>query len=230
MHPLIKQARYEDRVFLTELESKELLKQAGIKAIDGRLAKSKSEAITISEQLGFPVVMKIASPDIVHKSESGGIRSGLQTQEQVEETYEEIIAAARHMYPGANIHGVSVQKTVDPGIEVIIGMHKDTQFGPVLVFGLGGVLTEIIEDTSLRITPITRKDAREMIEEIKGYKLLKGYRGQAPVKISALEDILLAVSDFVENNPEIKEMDLNPVIASGNGAIAVDARVVLEEL
>jgi acyl-CoA synthetase (NDP forming) len=122
-----------------------------------------------------------------------------------------------------------VQKMARPGVEVIIGMTKDEQFGPVLMFGLGGVLVEVLKDVSFRIVPLTKRDAAEMVREIKGYPLLEGYRGQEAVNISYLEELLLKVSDFVEQNPEIKELDLNPIIAYRDGAIAVDARIMLEE-
>lgn len=229
MHPIIERARSEARVLLTEIESKELLRQAGINIIDTKLATSRPEAVSISKQLGFPVVLKIASPDIVHKSDAGGIRLGLETPEQVEKAYDEILTAISQKHPQARVQGVSVQRMAPPGIEVIIGMSRDAQFGPVLMFGLGGVWVEILEDTSLRIIPVTQKDAAEMIREIKGYQLLTGYRGQVPVDIPKLEDFLLAVSDFVEQNPIVKELDLNPVIAYTDGAIAVDARVILED-
>jgi acyl-CoA synthetase (NDP forming) len=229
MHPIIERARSEARVFLTEIESKELLRQAGINIIDTKLATSKSEAVSISKQLGFPVVLKIASPDVVHKNDAGGVRLGVETPQQVEKAYDEILGNVSQKYPQARVQGVSVQKMAPSGIEVIIGMSKDAQFGPVLMFGLGGVWVEILEDTSLRVIPITKKDAREMIGEIKGYQLLTGYRGQEPVDISKLEDCLLAVSELTERNPMVKELDLNPVIAYSDSAIAVDARVVLED-
>ena len=228
MHPIIEKARSEARVFLTELESKELLGQAGINTIETRLATSRSEAASISQHLGFPVVLKIASPDIVHKYDAGGVRLGLETPEQVEKAYDEILTKVAQKHPQASVEGISVQRTAPPGIEVIIGMSKDAQFGPVLMFGLGGVWVEILKDISLRIIPVTRKDAREMIREIKGYQLLTGYRDQEPVDVSKLEDFLLAISDFVEQNPTVKELDLNPRIAYRDGAVAVDARVILE--
>jgi acyl-CoA synthetase (NDP forming) len=228
MQSIIERARSEARVFLTEIESKELLRQAGINIIDTRLATCKSEAVSISKQLGFPAVLKIASPDIAHKSEVNGIRLGLETAQQVEKAYDEILSEASQKYPRARVQGISVQRMAPPGIEVIIGMSKDAQFGPVLMFGLGGVWVEILEDISLRIIPVTQKDAGEMIREIKGYPLLTGYRGQEPVDVSKLEDLLLAVSEFVEQNPVVKELDLNPVIAYRDSAIAVDARVILE--
>jgi acyl-CoA synthetase (NDP forming) len=229
MHPIIERARSEARIFLTEIESKELLRQAGINTIDTKLATSKAEAVSISKQLSFPVALKIASPDIVHKNDAGGVRLGLETAKQVEKAYDEILANISQKHPQAKIQGVSVQRMAPPGIEVIIGMSKDAQFGPVLVFGLGGVWVEIIEDTSLRVIPVTKKDAQEMIREIKGYRILAGYKGQDPVDISKLEDLLLAVSELAEQNPMVKELDLNPVIAYSDSAIAVDARVVLED-
>jgi acyl-CoA synthetase (NDP forming) len=229
MNPIIEQARNEGRLSLTEIESKQLLGQAGINCNPTELATSAAEAISLSNQIGYPVALKIASPDIIHKNDGGGVRLGLDTPEQVAEAYGEIFKKVSRQNPRASIQGISVQKMAPPGVAVIIGMSKDPQFGPVIMFGLGGLLVEIIEDISLRISPITKKDASEMIREVKGYKLLTGYRGQPAADIPALEDILLAVSDFVEKNPVVKEIDLNPVIASSDGAVAVDATVILEE-
>jgi acyl-CoA synthetase (NDP forming) len=225
---VIDRARSEGRNVLTEVEAKELLKQAGISVIDTKLATSREEALSISRQLGFPVVLKIASPDIVHKSDAGGVKLGLRTSAQVGKAYDDIMKAIKKQYPGAVIKGVSVQKMARPGVEVIIGMSKDAQFGPVIMFGLGGVLVEILRDVSFRIVPLARRDAREMIREIKGYPLLEGYRGQEPVDIGYLEELILKVSSFVEQHPEVAELDLNPIFAYKDGAVAVDARVVLE--
>jgi acyl-CoA synthetase (NDP forming) len=226
---IIDRVRSEGRTILTEIESKQLIKQAGISVSDTRLAISGEEAISISKQFGFPVVLKIASPDVVHKSDAGGVKVGLKTSKQVGKAYDSILGAIRQKYPQAMIQGVSVQKIARPGVEVIIGMSKDAQFGPVLMFGLGGILVEILKDVSFRIVPLTKRDAGEMVKEIKGYPLLQGYRGQEPVDVLNLEELLLKVSDFVEQNPVVKELDLNPIFAYSNGAIAVDARVVLEE-
>ncbi|MFH1646325.1 MAG: acetate--CoA ligase family protein [Chloroflexota bacterium] len=228
-HAIIERARNEGRVVLTEVESKELLGEAGINVIPARLAKTPQEAAAIGRELGFPVALKIASPDIVHKSDSGGVRMGLATPEQVVEAGDAMLKEAAREYPRAMIHGLSVQAMAAPGTEVIIGMTRDAQFGPVLMFGLGGIWVEVLKDISLRVTPLTRRDAREMIEEIKGFPVLEGERGREPVDITALEDMLLAVSTFVAGNPAVRELDLNPVIASGNGAVAADARIVLEE-
>jgi acyl-CoA synthetase (NDP forming) len=228
MHPIIEQARNAGRVVLTEVESKELLGQAGINVVPTRLAASRSEAVAISQQIGAPVALKITSPDIVHKSDAGGVRLGLETLEQVEQAYDDILRDVRQKYPQAIVYGVSVQKMAHPGVEVIIGVKRDKQFGPVLMFGLGGIWVEVLQDISLRVTPVTRRDASEMIKEIKGYRMLTGYRNQPPADISKLEDMLLAVSDFTGQYPIVRELDLNPVIANVDGAVAVDARVILE--
>jgi len=229
-HQIIDKARGEGRTVLTEIESKQLLRQAGIRVIDTRLALSREEASSISKQFGFPVVLKIASPDIVHKSDAGGVKLGLKTTKQVGKAYDDILLTVRQRHPQAMIQGVSVQKMARPGVEVIIGMSKDAQFGPVLMFGLGGILVEVLKDVSFRIVPLTKRDAGEMIREIKGYPLLEGYRGQEPVDVSNLEEWVLKVSDFVEQNPEVKELDLNPIFAYSDGAVAVDARLILEDV
>ncbi|HIE17422.1 MAG TPA: acetyl-CoA synthetase [Dehalococcoidia bacterium] len=221
-------ARREKRTLLTEIESKDLLKSAGIPVVEAKLARTKKEAVLLSKEMGFPVVLKIVSPEVTHKSDSGGVKLGLNNATQVAKAYSEIITAIRQNHPGADIRGVSVQKLARPGVEVIIGMTKDVQFGPVLMFGLGGILVEVLKDVSFRIVPLNKRDAREMIREIKGYPVLEGYRGQEPANIPFLEDLLLKVSDFVERTPEIKELDLNPIFAYNDGAVAVDARVILE--
>jgi acyl-CoA synthetase (NDP forming) len=228
MHPIIERAINEGRVILTEIESKELLGQAGINVTPTKLAASRSEAVALSRQLGFPVALKITSPDIVHKSDAGGVKLGLETPEQVEQAYDDILRNVRQKYPQAIVHGISVQKMALPGIEVIIGINRDKQFGPVLMFGLGGIWVEVLQDVSLRVTPVTRRDASEMIKEIKGYRMLTGYRDQPPADVPKLEEMLLAVSDFAGKYPIVRELDLNPVLASRDGAVAVDARVVLE--
>ena len=225
---IITNARKQERIILTEIESKQIFEEAGINTIETRLASSQKEAIAISGQIGFPTVLKIASPDITHKSDVGGVRVGLKNKTEVGKAYKEITASARKQYPTADIQGVSVQKMARQGTEIIIGMTKDSQFGPVLMFGLGGILVEVLKDVTFRIVPLTRWDAKEMIEEIKGYSLLQGYRGQEPANIPALEDILLKVSTIVEQTPEIQEIDLNPIFAYEDGAVVVDARIVLE--
>jgi len=226
---IIGRARSEGRSLLTEVEAKDLLREAGISVVDTRLATSREEAISIAGTLGLPVALKIASADVVHKSDAGGVKLGLETAEQVGKAYDDIMDAIRKAFPDARIQGVSVQKMARPGVEVIIGMSKDAQFGPVLMFGLGGILVEILKDVSFRIVPLVKRDAAEMVREIKGYPLLEGYRGSEPADVGNLENLILKVSDFVEKTPDIKELDLNPIFAYSDGAVAVDARVVLEE-
>jgi len=222
------QARKEKRTQLTEIESKGFLKEAGIPVVEAKLARTKKEAVSLSKETGFPVVLKVISPDVIHKSDSGGVKLGLNNITQVGSAYSEIVSAVKQHYPKAKIQGISVQKMARAGVEVIIGMTKDAQFGPVLMFGLGGILVEVLKDVSFRIVPLTRRDAREMIKELKGYPILEGYRGQEAADIPFLEELIVKVSDFVDKNPEIKELDLNPVFAYKDGAVAVDARIILE--
>lgn len=227
---IIDNVKKQGRSVLTEIEAKQVFKGIGINTIETRLALSLKEAIATCDNIGFPAVLKIASPDITHKSDAGGVKVGLKNKSEVKKAYGEIMASVRQKYPEAKIEGVAVQAMAKPGIEVIIGMFKDAQFGPVIMFGLGGIFVEVLKDVSFRLIPIVRRDADEMIKEIKGYSLLKGYRNQEPAHLPSLVDMLLKVSDFVERTPAIKEIDLNPVFAYKDSAMAVDARIVLEEL
>ena len=222
------QARKEGRTVLTEIETKQVFNSVGIKTVETRLAHSKEEAIAFSKQMGYPVVVKIASPDISHKSDAGGVKIGLKNETDVACAYDEIMSSIHRAYPDARIDGVSVQPLARPGTEIIVGMSKDPQFGPVLMFGLGGILVEVLKDVCFRVVPLTARDASEMIKKIKGYPLLQGFRGQEPANIPFLEDLLLKISDFVDRTPQIKEMDLNPIFAYNDGGVVVDARIVLE--
>ncbi|HXK33065.1 MAG TPA: acetate--CoA ligase family protein [Dehalococcoidia bacterium] len=228
MTSIIEAARNEGRTLLTEIEAKQMLEQAGIPVSPARLAKTRDEAVSVADSLGYPVVLKIVSAQITHKSDVGGVALDLASAEEVAEAFDRVVASARQHEPNATIDGVAVQRMEKPGIEVIIGMTKDPQFGPVMMFGLGGVLVEVLKDVAFRIVPLNERDARQMVHEIKGYPLLEGYRGQDPADVQALERLLLKVSSFIEQHPEIAELDLNPVFAYKDGAIAVDARIVLE--
>jgi acyl-CoA synthetase (NDP forming) len=223
----IANARSEGRSYLTEIESKEILDSLGIDTARAVLATSKKEAQAVSKKLGYPAVLKIVSPDIVHKSDVGGVKLNLESASAVAKAYSEIMASVKKNEPKARVDGVAVQKMAEPGVEVIVGMSTDSTFGPVIMFGLGGVMVEVMKDVSFRIVPLLRRDAREMVREIKGYQLLNGYRGSDPVDKKRLEDIILKVSNFVNKHPEVKEMDLNPIYAYKDGAIAVDARIIL---
>ncbi len=213
---------------LDEIQCKKVLKSYGIRVTVPVLARSKKEAIAAADKMGYPVVMKVVSPQITHKSDIGGVKLNLENKKQIGTAYNEIMAAVKKKAAKARIDGVSIQKMAAPGLELVIGMIRDPQFGPMLMFGLGGTSVEILKDVAFRITPLTRQDAREMIQQIKGYRLLEGYRGQPPVDINYLEEMLIKLSAFIEENPEIKEMDINPVLAYKKGAIAVDARIILE--
>ena len=224
---VIDRAKKEDRSVLTEIESKQILEEAGIPTTTARLARTAEDAAKAATEFGYPVVLKIVSPDVTHKSDIGGVRLGLDSPEAVAAAFQEITDAVKERQPDARIEGVAVQSMARPGIEVIIGMSKDPQFGPVLMFGLGGILVEVLKDVAFRIVPLEPRDARQMVREIKGFPVLEGFRGQEPADLEAIEKLLLKVSAFVEAHPEIEELDLNPVFAYSDGALAVDARIVV---
>ena len=228
VNDIMSQARKEKRTVLTEIEAKQIFKEAGINCTDTRLAATKDEALSLSEEIGFPVVLKISSVDITHKSDAGGVKVNLKDRAEVENAFDEIMTSVKEKFPDADIEGVSVQSMAKPGIEIIVGMTKDAQFGPVLMFGLGGVFVEVLKDVAFRIVPLEKRDASEMIREIKGYKLLEGYRGQDPADIPFLEDMLLKLSELVDKTEGIAEIDMNPVFAYKQGAVVVDARIILE--
>ena len=225
---VIVKAKKEGRTSLTEAESKALIKDMGIAVNEAEVAASRDEAVSIAGKLGYPVVLKVVSKDILHKSDVGGVKLALGSGDEVTAAYDEIMASVKQRAPQAVIDGISIQKMARPGVEVIIGMFKDGQFGPVVMFGIGGELVEVYKDVSFGIVPIPKRYAKQMIRDIKGYALLDGYRGREPVNTDILEDMLLKVSDFAKDNPEVKELDINPVIAYADSAVAVDARVILE--
>jgi acyl-CoA synthetase (NDP forming) len=225
---IIDAARKDGRTILSEIEAKQLLEQAGVPVSPARLAKTKDDAVKQANELGYPIVLKIVSPQITHKSDVGGVALGLSSAEDVGAGFERVVANAKKAQPSATIEGVAVQRMEKQGTEVIVGMTKDPQFGPVMMFGLGGVMVEILKDVAFRVVPLEERDARQMIHEIKGYPVLEGFRGSDPADVKKLEQLLLKVSQFVESHPEVAELDLNPVFAYKDGAIAVDARVVLD--
>ena len=228
VNEILSQAKKEKRTVLTEIEAKQILAEAGINCTDTRLAKGKDDAVSLSEGIGYPVVLKISSVDITHKSDAGGVKVNLKDRTEVENAFDEIMTSAKEKFPDANIEGISVQGMAKSGTEVIIGMTKDAQFGPVLMFGLGGVLVEVLKDVAFRIVPLEKRDAAEMIRDIKGFKILEGYRGQDPADIPFLEDMLLKLSELVDKTEGIAEIDMNPVFAYKQGAVVVDARIILE--
>jgi len=224
---ILAQARQEKRTVLTEIEAKQILMQSGINCTDTQLAATKDAAVKLSEQFGYPVVLKVSSVDISHKSDAGGVKVNLKNKAEVESAFDAIIRSCKAAVPKAKIDGVSVQPMGKSGIEVIMGMTKDPSFGPVIMFGLGGVFVEVLKDVAFRVVPIEESDAEDMINEIRGKKLLEGYRGQEPADIACLRQMLLKLSDFVNETPEIQEIDMNPVFAYKDGAVVVDARIIL---
>ena len=220
-------AKSEGRTVLTEIESKQVLAAAGIPVAVAHLATDADEAVKAAKKAGFPVVIKIVSPDITHKSDVGGVRVGLESKKEVKQAYEEMLQAVQAKQPDARIEGVAVQAMAPAGTEVIVGVSKDPQFGHVIMFGLGGVLVEVLKDVAFRIVPLEARDARQIVREIKGYPVLEGVRGQPPADVAALESLILKLSEFVEANPQVEELDLNPVFVYADGVIAVDARIVI---
>ena len=222
-------ARAENRTLLSEVEAKAALAEASVPVTATTLATTRDEAVAQAGAAGYPVALKVVSPNIAHKSDVGGVRLGLDDSAAVAEAYDAIVAAAKGAQPDAIIDGISVQAMAAPGTEVIVGMTTDAQFGPVMMFGLGGIMVEVLGDVAFRLIPLGAGDARDMIDEIQGRQVLDGVRGQPPVDLAALERALGGVSAFVAAHPEVQELDLNPIIASPEGAIAVDARIVLAE-
>jgi len=222
------QARKESRNYLLEPEAKIVCMEYGIPVTRFKVALTQDEAVKFADQVGYPVVLKIVSPDILHKWDVGGVILNLKSAAEVKDAYTKIFENIKKHKPDAKIAGVVVQEMASPSTEVIVGAIKDPQFGPALMFGLGGIFVEVLKDVTFRIAPITEADAREMITEVKGYPILKGYRGQPPVDIDAIVKILLNTSRLVMDHMEIKELDLNPILVYEKGAKTVDARIILE--
>ncbi len=226
---IILNALKEKRRKLLEHEALELIKAYGAPIADAGLAKTPEEAGELAEKMGFPVVLKIVSPDISHKSDVGGVIVGVNSKEEAIEAAKKIIENVSKNVPSARIAGILVQKMAKKGLEIIVGGLRDNIFGPVVMFGLGGIFVEVLKDVSFRVAPISYEDAYEMMREIKSAKLLEGYRGQPPVDKKAIADIIIAVAKLLEENPEVDSVDLNPVIAYPDGAVVVDARVILKQ-
>lgn len=225
---IISGVRREGRQALLETEAKAICMEYGIPVTAFKLAKSKEEAATFAEQIGLPVVLKIVSPDIIHKSDVGGVKVNLENTDEVKSAYGKILENAKKYDASARIEGVLVQEMAPQSTEVIVGAIKDPQFGQTLMFGLGGIFVELLKDVTFRIAPVTQEDAREMVTDVKAYPLLTGYRNTPPADLDAIVTVLQNTSKLVMDNPEIKELDLNPVMAYEKGVKTVDARIILE--
>ena len=219
--------RSEYRSELGEVEAREILEAYKIPVPKAKVACDIKEAKKIAASIGYPVVLKIVSPNILHKTDVGGIKVGIEDEKELEESYDDILFSVKRYMPDANISGILVQEMVKDKKETIIGISGDPQFGPMIMFGLGGIYVEVLKDVSFRIAPISEQVAREMIGEIKTIKLLRGTRGEAPSDIESIIDILLRMSQLVTDFPEIMEMDINPLFVKkrGEGSIAGDARI-----
>ncbi len=206
-----------------------LMKKIGIEIPESEIARNEEQAVSLAKKLGFPLVLKISSPDIIHKTDIGCVAMGVNTLEDVKKVYKAIIHNAKKHSPHARIEGVVVQKMLAGKHirEVIVGAKRDEQFGPVIMFGLGGIFVEIMKDVTFRLIPIQRKDAREMIREIKGFRLLQKVRNKKPVNFTALENVLLKVSRLMERYEKIRELDINPLMVDDKKAVAVDIRIMI---
>ena len=222
------QARSEGRTALLEPEAKAVCMAYGIPVTKFNVAKTEKQAVEFAEEIGFPVVLKIVSPDIVHKSDAGGVVVGVKNQTEVKAAYCRILENVKKYKADAKIVGILVQEMAPSSTEVIVGAVKDAQFGQTLMFGVGGIFVELEKDVTFRVAPISEQDALEMVTGVKAFPLLKGFRNSPAVDIQAIVNILLCTSKLIMDHPEIKELDLNPVLAYAKGAMTVDARIILE--
>ena len=227
MNDIITAAQQQGRELLNEVEAKTLMHEAGVPVVRTVLADSSEQAKEIAGELGYPVALKVVSEDITHKSDAGGVMLDIADADAVAVAYEAILSNSLAAVPEAEIEGVAVQNMAPAGTEVIVGMTTDPQFGPVVMFGLGGVMVEVMKDVTFRVLPLTKRDVRQMVADIKGRVILDGVRGAPPADVEAIQDALLKVADFVSANPQVRELDLNPILVNENGAVAVDARIVI---
>jgi len=213
-----------------ETESKEILEAYGFVTPKGSIATTAEQAGSIAQQLGFPVVLKIWSPDILHKSDVGGVKVGLKSEQEVRDAFDLMMYRIPQKKPDADILGVLVQEMCSTGKEVILGMNRDPHFGPLMMFGMGGIMVEVLKDVSFHLAPLTSDEARQMLMDTKTYKILKGVRGQEGVDIDRIAEGLQRLSQLVTEFPQIREMDINPYVVGpvGKTPIAVDARMSLE--
>ncbi len=228
---ILARQRRSGRREVGEVEGKEILRAYDFNVLPGVLARTADEAVAFQEKIASPVAMKIVSPDIMHKSDFGGVRLGLSNANKVRDAYDLMMLRIGRRCPDAELRGVYVEQMCRPGREVILGMHRDPQFGPMLMFGLGGVFVEVMKDVSFYLAPITHDEALEMLRNTRSYALLKGARGEAAVDLDAIADALQRISQLVTDFPQIEEMDINPFIVHEVGAepVVADARMMLSE-
>ena len=226
MHPVIKTAKENARNLL-EPEALELFKEYNLPVPSYQMVTTGQEAVKAAAEIGFPVVLKIVSSQIIHKSETGGVKVGLNSPEEVATAWDAIQERIGEHVGKDAIEGMIVCEQVDKELECILGMTKDPQFGPALMFGLGGIFVELIKDVSFRVLPIDRDDAREMVEETKAFQLIRGLRGSAPKDMDSVIEFIMNCGRMIAENPEIAELDVNPLAVLEKGVVALDARVLL---
>jgi len=227
---IIEKALSEGRSKLLEHEALALIESYGIPVAKYGIVYDENDIERVVKSIGFPVVAKVVSPDISHKSDVGGVILGIKDIEGAVKSYKQIMNNVRKNAPNARIVGVLYQKMANPGyIEVIVGATRDQTFGPVVMFGIGGIFVELLKDVSFRLAPLDPEDAEDMIKEIKGYRLLEGYRGMPPRDVEAIKDILIKTSRIIVDIDRIQDIDLNPIMLyeRGKGALTVDVRVIL---
>ena len=227
---VIDRAWAEGRVTIGDAEARTILESYGLRIPKSELADTPERAIELARQIGYPVVLKIASPDILHKTDVGGVKVGLHKADDVRDAFELMVYRAQRYLPEAQLWGCLVQKMVPPGgLEVLVGMNRDPQFGPLITFGLGGIYVEVLQDITSRVAPVSLEEANAMLGEIRAHALLDGVRGQPQADKAAIIDTLLRVGQLVQDFPEIVELDINPLVVypQGQGAIAIDMRLVV---
>ena len=226
---VLERVRRERRVSLLSVEAREVVQAYGITVPPSGLAQNRRQAIRIAEKIGYPVAMKVVSPQILHKTDIGGVKLNISSEREVEVAFNEIIMNANLFMPGAHVFGVEVHKMVPAGKEMIVGMNRDVQFGPLIMFGLGGVYVNVLRDVSFRLAPISRRDTSEMITETKSYALLRGVRGEPSSDIESVVDVILRVSKLSTDFKEINEIDINPlfVYERGKGSLALDVKITV---
>ncbi len=225
---IFSRVRDEGRKALLEPEAKSVCMAYGIPVTLFKVAKNEDQAVTFAEEIGFPVVLKIVSPQILHKTDVGGVELNLKTVEDVQLAYRNILSRIQKSTPKAEVTGILVQEMAPPSTEVIIGAIKDSQFGQSVMFGLGGIFAEVINDVVFRIAPINKAEARSMMTEVKAYPILAGYRNRPVLDTETLVNILIATSNLIIENEHVQELDLNPIMVYPKGAKVVDARIILE--
>ena len=223
----LENAKMNNKTILNYEESRKIMELAGIPLNKMKFAKDIEESILKAEEVGYPVVLKVISEDVIHKSDSGGVKVGINSEEELIGSYTEMMESVLSFYPNAKIEGVSIEEMVS-GVELLIGTNTDEQFGKMIAFGIGGVFVEVYKDVSFRLIPVSLKDVQNMIDEIEGKIMFDGFRGMPKVNIDELTTLILNVSKLVETYPIILEMDLNPVVATRDGLKAIDARIILK--